>query len=161
MRNVAALVGMVLASAVLGGCSGGLLPGGQAEPGTFSGTWDGAAWNGRSYAVLHHDTMTVVGHRKDPQYYYDEYIVVQVPFTGPGTYAVSESAGELKKLVGGDAGQFPPAAGTLVIQRYDASSHTVSGQVTLRATSLQPAWEASGSFDAPVYSSFDLAPRGR
>jgi len=161
MRKIGALVRAALAAAVLGGCSGGLLSDDGPGAGTFSGTWDGAAWNGRSYAVLHDDTMTVVGHRKDPQYYYDEYIQVQVAFTGPGTYAVSESAGVLKKITGGDAGFFPPAAGTLVIRGYDASAHTVAGQVTLRATSFQPAWDASGSFDAPVYSSFDQVPSSR
>jgi hypothetical protein len=105
--------------------------------------------------------MTVVAHRKDPGTYYDEYVQVRVAFTGPGTYAFPESAGTLMKIVGGDAGWSPPASGTLVIHAYDASAHTVQGEVVLRAESFQPAWNVAGSFYAPVYSSFDQVPPAR
>ncbi len=159
--RVRMLMQVVAAAGVLAACSDGLLAPGEREAGTFRGTWDGASWSGRSYAVLHDDTMTVVGHRKDPQYFYDEYIQARVAFTGPGTYAIGESGGQLGKIVGGDAGWTPPAAGTLVIRAYDASAHTVSGEVALRATSFTPAWDASGSFDAPVYSSFTQVPPAR
>jgi hypothetical protein len=149
---------MALAAGLLAGCSGGLFGIGSLQQGTFEGTWDGAAWRGNAYAVLQGDSLTVVGRRPDPKYFYDEYVRVRVRFTGPGTYPVAESQGELGKIVGGDAGWFPPSAGTLVIDSYDQGSHTVSGSVTLRAESMQPAWDASGRFEAPVYSSFQQVP---
>src|ERR1700741_1137473 len=127
--------------------------------GTFDGTWDGAAWRGTAWAVLDGDSLTVVGHRPDPQYFYDEYVQARVRFAGPGTYPVPPSDGALAKIVGGDAGSFPPSDGTLVIYSYDAASHTISGALTLRAGSMSPAWNASGLFDAPVYSSFQAVPQ--
>lgn len=148
-----------VAAVLLAGCADDLLPPDQG--GNFVGVWDGAVWTGKAFAVLQNDSLTVVAHRKDPQYYYDEYVQAKVPFTGPGTYTIPESAGQLARIVGGDAGYFPPAAGTLVIRAYDASAHTVSGDVTLRATSMQPAWDATGSFEARVFTNFDQATSAR
>lgn len=147
------------ATALLAGCADDLLP--DDTGGNFVGTWDGAAWTGQAYAVLQNDSLTVVGHRADPQHFYDEYVQARVRFTGPGTYAIPESAGQLAQIVGGDAGTFPPAAGTLVIRDYDASAHTLSGDITLRAGSVQPAWDVSGTFRAYVYGSFDQVPTTR
>jgi len=144
------------AAALLAGCGDNLLPGD--DGGNFVGVWDGAAWTGRAWTVLQNDSLTVVGHRADPQHYYDEYVQAKVLFTGPGTYTISESAGQLAKITGGDAGYFPPASGTLVIRDYDAAAHTVSGDITLHAGSMQPAWNASGSFEAHVYTNFNQVP---
>ncbi|HET7234685.1 MAG TPA: hypothetical protein VFJ16_32025 [Longimicrobium sp.] len=147
------------AATLLAGCANDLLP--RGERGSFDGVWDGAAWKGEAYAVLQNDSLTVIAHRPDPRYFYDEYVQARVRFTGPGTYTVSESGGQLLKIVGGDAGQFPAASGTLVIREYDASAHTLTGDVTLHAGSVQPAWDASGTFNAHVYSSFNQVPSGR
>lgn len=144
------------AAALLAGCGDDLLP--DEGGGNFVGVWDGAAWSGRAWAVLQNDSLTVVGHRADPRYYYDEYVQAKVPFTGPGTYTIPESAGQLAKITGGDAGSFPPASGTLVIRAYDASAHTISGDLTLHAGSMQPAWNASGTFEAYVYTNSAQVP---
>ena len=158
MRRAFAFVGMALAAGVLAGCSDGLLGRGSLQRGTFDGSWDGAEWRGSAYAVLQHDSLFVFAHRPDPQYFYDEYVQVRVRFSGKGTYPIAESQAELAKITGGDAGWSTPSAGTLVIDSYDEQSHTVSGSVSLRGESMQPAWRASGRFDAPVYASFQQVP---
>lgn len=147
------------AATLLAGCSDVLYPGDGV--GTFTGTWDGTEWRGRAYAVLQDDSLTVIGHRPDPQYFYDEYVQAKVRYTGPGTYTIAESAGQLAKITGGDAGYFPPAQGTLVISAFNQATHSVSGTITLHAGSMQPAWNASGSFDAYVYTNFKQVPPAR
>jgi hypothetical protein len=158
MRGAFAYVGMALAAGFLAGCSDGLLGRGSLQRGTFEGSWDGDEWRGSAYAVLQNDSLTVVAHRPDPKYFYDEYVRIQVRFKGRGLYPVAESHGQLSKITGGDAGWMSPSAGTLVIDGYDESSHVVSGSLSLRAESMQPAWHASGRFDAPVYASFQQVP---
>ena len=158
MRRAFAFVGMAIAAGLLAGCSDGLFGRGSLPRGTFDGSWDGAEWRGSAYAVLRHDSLFVVAHRPDPQYFYDEYVQAQVRFTGKGTYPIAETQARLSKITGGDAGWWSPSAGTLVIDGYDGHSHTVSGSVTLRGESMQPAWNASGRFDAPVYASFEQVP---
>ena len=160
MRRFGTMVRMAIAAGLLAGCADGLLaPDG--ELGTFDGTWDGASWRGSAYAVLQDDSLTVVAHRPDPQYFYDEYIQARVRFDGAGTYPVPEAAGLLSKIVGGDAGSIPPAAGTVVITGYDAGSRRVSGFVSLRARSVNPEWHATGSFTAPVYRNWGDVPADR
>jgi hypothetical protein len=159
MMKASRFVGMALAVAALAGCSDGPLGPRLVGLGVFDGTWDGAEWRGSAVAILQHDSLTVIGTRRHPVYYQDEYIKAQVRFTGPGTYAIPESQGELGMIVGGDAGYMPKSAGTLVIDGYDATEQTVSGYVTLRAGSRQPAWEVSGRFAAPVYPSFEAVPQ--
>jgi len=149
----------VAAAALLGGCADDLLP--DEGGGNFVGTWNGTVWTGQAYAVLRNDSLTVVGHRADPQHAYDEYVQARVRFTGPDTYTFAESDGQLAQVVGGDAGTFPPAAGTLVIRDYNASAHTISGDITLHAGSVQPAWDVSGTFQAYVYASFTEVPTTR
>src|SRR5215212_46896 len=105
--KAARFVGMALAVAALAGCSDGPLVPGLVGPGVFDGTWDGAEWRGTAVAVLQDDSLTVLGRRRHPVYYQDEYIKVRVRFTGPGTYTVPESQGELGMIVGGDAGYTP------------------------------------------------------
>lgn len=164
MRRLGSIARMAIAAGLLAGCSNGLLPSRDGGLGTFDGTWDGAAWRGSAYAVLQGDSLTVVGHRPDPKFFYDEYVQVRVRFDGPGTYSVPESDGMLSKIDGGDAGWMPYAGGTLLVTAYDAGSRTVSGYVTLRASSIAPAWQASGNFTAPVYARFadvPQEPRGR
>lgn len=161
MRTVGTIVRMALAAGVLAACSHGPASPGSLRPGTFDGSWDGAAWRGSAYAVLHGDSLTVVGHRPDPQFRYDEYVQARVRFTGPGPYSVAAHEGQLSKVVGGDAGSFPAAEGTLVIYAYDQAAHTILGSVTLRAGSVQPAWNATGRFEGPVYAGFQQVPQDR
>jgi hypothetical protein len=158
MRRFGTMLRTAIAAGLLAGCSDGLLTSRDDELGTFDGTWDGATWRGTAYAVLQGDSLTVVGHRPDPKYFYDEYVQVRIRFTGPGTYTVPETAAGLAKITGGDAGSFPTADGTVVITGYDAGSRTISGAVILRARSMSPEWNASGSFAAPVYRSFAEVP---
>ena len=149
---------MAIAAGLLAGCSDGLLTSRDSELGTFDGTWDGATWRGTAFAVLQGDSLTVVAHRPDPKYFYDEYVRASIRFAGPGNYSVAEAAGQLSKITGGDAGWMPRAGGTLLITGYDAGSRMVSGYVTLRASSFDPEWRAAGNFSAPVYPSFADVP---
>ena len=158
MRRFGTMLRTAIAAGLLAGCADGLLPSRDGELGTFDGSWDGATWRGTAFAVLQGDSLTVVAHRPDPKYFYDEYVQVRVRFDGVGSYAVPEAAGGLSKITGGDAGYFPPAGGTLVITAYDAGSRAIAGSVTLRARSMNPEWIASGSFAAPVYSSLAEVP---
>lgn len=154
------MIALALAAGLTAACgdgpfaaSGGL--------GRFDGVWDGAAWRGSAYAVLQGDSLTLVGHRPDPKYFYDEYVQARIRFTGPGTYAVPESDGQLAKITGGDAGWFPPSGGTLVVRAYSAGERTISGTITLRSTTPSLEWNASGDFDAPVYTRFTDVPVDR
>lgn len=159
MRRFGTMLRMAIAGGLLAGCSDGLLTSRESELGTFDGTWDGATWRGTAYAVLQGDSLTVVGHRADPKFVYDEYVTATIRFAGPGSYSVAEPAGQLSKITGGDAGWMPRADGTLLITAYDAGSRTVSGYVTLRARSFDPEWQADGSFTAPVYPSLADVPQ--
>ena len=145
----------LLALGTLAACDGVFSS--RAAAGTFDGEWDGATWRGNAYAVLQHDTMTVVGHRPDPTYFYDEYVQARVHFTGPGTYALTAEQGALSQIVGGDAGSFTGAVGTLVVKSYDAGSHAVSGELRLDAAGPET-WHVTGSFQASVYPSAALVP---
>jgi hypothetical protein len=158
MRRPGSIVRMALAAGLLAGCSD-ILTSRDGELGTFDGTWDGATWRGSAYAVLQGDSLTVVGHRPDPRFFYDEYVQVRVRFDGPGSYPVPESDGMLSKIDGGDAGWMPYARGTLLVTAYDAGAGAVSGYVTLRASSFDPVWQASGNFTAPVYARFTDVPQ--
>jgi hypothetical protein len=104
--------------------------------------------------VLQNDTLFIIAHRPDPEYFYDEYIHAKLRYTGPGSYAVPDSDGELRKITGGDAGHFPKAAGTLTVHGYSSQPHRVFGQLTLTADHFGTLWTVDGEFDAPVYSSF-------
>jgi hypothetical protein len=145
---------LLMAGGLLGACSDGLTDPAKLPVGSFNGRWDGAAWHGRSFAVLTHDTLFVFGHRPDPQYYYDEYIQARVVFTGRGSYFVPESAGQLAKITGGDAGYLPSAEGTLIVSGYDPNAGTLVGELTLTANHDGATWRARGAFHTPVYASF-------
>jgi hypothetical protein len=142
---------------VVSGCSGSPT-GSSVDDGTFVGRWDGNRWEGHAYAVLQDDTLFIIAHRPDPEYFYDEYIHAKLPYTGPGSYAIPESDGELRKITGGDAGYFPKASGTLTVHDGPPEALRVSGQLTLTADHFGTLWTADGAFDAPVYSSFAHIP---
>lgn len=164
MRSAPALLTIPLAALVAGilsACSLGPSDLSERRVGSFEGRWDGLPWRGHSYAVLQRDTLFVVGHRPDPMAYYDEYIRARVPFSGTGTYRIEGRAGQLAKIVGGDAGYFPDATGTLTIRSYDAQARTVAGEISLSAESVTPAWHAEGEFHTRVYSSFAEVPSAR
>ena len=125
--------------------------------GVVSGEWDGAAWRGYGYAVVSGEGILLVGHRPDPHYYYDEFVRAWFPFTGVGTYGVPDSTGALWKIVGGDAGEMPFAAGELRVTFADAGPRTLRGTLSLDAASR--GWHFRlGTFDVPVYSSWALVP---
>ncbi len=150
----------LLAAAALGACNDLVSPRDR-EVGSFVGSWDGQPWEGRSYAVLRDDTLHLVAHRPDPQFFYDEYIRASVPFRGAAAYQVPAAAGELAKITGGDAGYFPQASGNLLVTTYDAEGGTISGQIELRAPHDGRVWEAQGQFHARIYPSFQDVPPAR
>jgi hypothetical protein len=156
MRTFAAAALLLcLGGAVLSGCSGSPT---DTRRGSFDGVWDGAEWRGHAYAVVAGDTLHVVAHRPDSEDFYDEYIRVRVPLSGPGTYDIPSGGGELAKIIGGDAGYFPPAAGTLVVKAYSPTDRIVSGTLSLVAHEDGATWEAEGTFTAPLFSSFQKIP---
>lgn len=158
MRHTRLLLALFLA--LLGACDRGLT--GSADGlGSFEGHWDDDEWRGRSYAVTDGDTLMIVAHRPDPQVYYDEFIFVRVRFTGTGVYRISGRAGHLSKLIGGDAGYFHDAEGTVVIHRYDARERTVTGTVRLVADDANPDWRVEGEFRAPIYADHRDVPEVR
>jgi hypothetical protein len=154
MRRFSAIPLLLL---LLSGCSGSPTAS-SVDPGTFVGRWDGSRWEGHAYAVLQNDTLFIIAHRPDPEYFYDEFIRAKLPYTGPGSYAVPEPDGELMKITGGDAGHFPRAGGTLTVHGYSSHPHRISGQLELTADHFGTLWTADGEFDAPVYSSFGDIP---
>lgn len=148
-----------LALAMAGACGGDPLGPVPEGFGPFAGRWDGERWAGMGYAVLDGDTLHVVGHRPDPQHYYDEYVRVRVPFRGVGRYEVPVPRGSLAKITGGDAGYFPDAAGVLRITEYSAGERRVRGTIHLEAEGPDGRWRfEDGVFDVPVYASFRDVP---
>ena len=119
--------------------------------GTVRGRWDGRAWSGLGYAVLHGDTLDLVGHRPDPRALYDEYVRVRVAFRGAAAYQVGADAASLEKIVGGDAGYFPAARGELRVAEYAAGR--VRGTLSLASAEPRLPWRfEQGRFDVPVYA---------
>jgi hypothetical protein len=120
--------------------------------GQVSGKWNGKVWSGLGYAVIRHDSLLLVGHWPDPKHYYDEYVVVSTPFVGPATYLVDAAQGSLSSVVGGDAGYFVSASGSMTVTRYDSESRTLEGTVSLTSSSATLPWTfEQGSFNVPVY----------
>jgi hypothetical protein len=127
--------------------------------GRFAGIWNGEAWSGLGYAVIRNDTLFLVGHRPDSQYYYDEYVNVSTPFTGTGTYEIDPAEGRLSSITGGDAGYFPSASGTLSVTLYESESRRLEGTVSLVSASAGLPWTfEDGTFDVPIYREFSEVP---
>jgi len=140
------------------GCSDG--PAAPVIDGTgeFTGAWDGSAWLGRGYAVLRGDTLHLIGHRPDTQYYYDEYVNLHFENRGSGTYALPGSgAARLMKITGGDAGWFPDAIGRVTIRVGPTS---VSGSLELYADGPDgKLWRFErGRFSVPLYEEWSAVP---
>ncbi|CAA9298898.1 MAG: hypothetical protein AVDCRST_MAG68-242 [uncultured Gemmatimonadetes bacterium] len=159
MRHTRLLLALFLT--LLAACDRGSTGPSDGRFGSFQGRWDGDPWHGLSYAVMDGDTLQIVGHRPDPKVYYDEFVVARIRFTGPGVYPVSGRAGHLSKLVGGDAGYFHDAGGTVIISGHDARERTVTGSVSLVADRADPDWRVDGTFSAPVYLDYRDVPRVR
>jgi hypothetical protein len=121
--------------------------------GSLAGRWDGKEWRGYGYAVLQRDTLFLVGHRPDPQYFYDERVRARVPFRGAGTYELAVKDASLEQITGGDAGYFPGATGELQLTQYDATAARVRGTLRLTAAEHGFAWRfEQGSFGGGLHA---------
>jgi hypothetical protein len=159
-RLVAACLAVPFATA-LGGCAEStaepVLPDGT---GSFEGRWNGEAWKGHGYAVLVDDTLYLLGHRqRDPRLYPDEFVRVETRFLGEGTFHLASGDASLDEVVGGDAGYFTPAGGTLSLSRFDEERARLEGTVTLTGEGPNGVMRfEGGSFRVPVYTSFSAVP---
>jgi len=149
----------VLLAATLAGCGG---EGPAAPPsglGTVRGRWDGAAWDGRGYAVLHGNTLHLVGHRPDPRSFYEELVRARVPFRGVAAYQVGADAASLEQITGGDAGYLPSATGELRVTDYHAGTDRVRGTLWLVSANPHLPWRfEDGTFHVPVYARWEDVP---
>jgi hypothetical protein len=145
---------------LVAGCSGSPTSS-NVDRGAFIGRWDGSRWEGHAYAVLQNDTLFILAHRPDSKYFYDEYVHAKLQYAGPQTYSIPESAGELRKITGGDAGYFPKAGGTLTVHEHSLHPHRISGDLVLTADHFGTLWTVEGQFEAPVFSSFSEIPWDR
>jgi hypothetical protein len=152
MRRAVAFLRAALAAGMLAACSDSTGP--SPELGTFAGTWNGASWRGNAFAVLANDSLSVVAHYRDAKHLFDQVITTRVRFTGPGTYAVAFGDGELKEIVGGDAGVSARSEGALVVASYDAAARSASGTLALHSETMPTSWSASGAFAGPVLSHY-------
>lgn len=132
----------------------------RASSGAFVGRWDGARWEGGGHALLVGDTLRIVGHRPDRRSHYDEYVWVHVPFAGTGTYALDTTHAQLQKVVGGDAGWFPRARGTLVVTHFSREERRVRGEIELTADGPDgKTWRfEEGRFDLALYFDYRDVP---
>jgi hypothetical protein len=154
-RRLAAVALLVVTT--LAGCTVADDPVAVVRPGagfgTVQGQWNDTSWSGLGYAVLHDDTLEIVGHRPDPRYYYDEYVRARVAFRGVGHYQVDAEEGSLRQITGGDAGHFPRSTGELRVGEYDAAAGRVRGTLALVSVEAHLPWRFEyGRFDVPVYA---------
>ncbi|GAC1515705.1 MAG: hypothetical protein NVS1B4_07300 [Gemmatimonadaceae bacterium] len=161
LTRAIALVGVATVAVGCGRGAGVVAPPPPSPFGTLTGVWTGVAWSGLAYAVLLHDTLHVVGHRVDPQYYYDEHVQTRVSYRGVGEYPVGSSVTSLLKVVGGDgivgsAG----AEGVVQITSVVDGGNRLEGTMRLTATTGARGWTfTDGSFSVPVYRSWAAVPR--
>jgi len=152
IAGILAIVGLV-------GCSDGGVDPLFPDTRAFTGTWNGDAWSGSGYAIIRNDSLFLVGRRQSNTSYYDEYVTVTTLFTGIGVYAIHGNEGRLSSIVGGDAGYFPSAAGTLAITRDAGDPRTLEGTLSLTSVDKNLPYKFSdGRFRVRVYSDFDQVP---
>ena len=148
---MAAMVGVLA-------CTDILEPGSPDGNRAFTGTWNGSAWSGRGYAVIHDDTLYLLGEEPLRPRGYDRYVRVQTPFRGSGRYIIDAGEGELGAL-DGDAGYFPPASGVLVVTSDGGSPRILEGRVWLSSTERGLPWKFEhGEFRVRVYTAFNQVP---
>ncbi|HEU0014242.1 MAG TPA: DUF6252 family protein [Longimicrobium sp.] len=130
---------------------------------SFHAVWNGREWEGQADAVLRSwpsalDTLYVVGWRRTGSEE-EEYVLVKVPYTGPGTYVLGPGSARMSYIVGGDAlaAEYETGAegaGTLRIQT--AAAETITGEVQFHAAAKPGARPAGataafvGEFTAPL-----------